>query len=74
MVAVRFIQKLREQCKKLSELPGVMGRDRPDLGAGFRSFPFGNYTIVFEYRKNYFDIISIVERHRDLGALFDEDE
>ena len=73
-VAAKFVQKLRDQCKKLARLPGVMGRERSDLGPGLRSFPFGNYIIIFEYRKNYFDVVSIVERHRDIGALFDEDQ
>ena len=72
-VAARFIQKLRAQCRKLSALPGQMGQERPDLPRQLRSFPFGNYHIIFRYRDNYFEIASIVERHRDLGALFEEE-
>ena len=74
IVAAQFIQKLRAQCRKLSELPGLMGQERPDLPRQLRSFPFGNYHIIFRYRDNYFEIASVVERHRDLGALFDEEQ
>lgn len=33
-----FVNRLREQCRKLAMLPGTLGRDRPELGPGVRSF------------------------------------
>jgi len=28
-LAVRYMEKLRQECRKLAELPGTMGRARP---------------------------------------------
>lgn len=45
--AIQYTEKIREQCRKLAELPGKMGRLRPELGKNLRSFPYGNYVIFF---------------------------
>jgi toxin ParE1/3/4 len=44
-VALQYTKKLRQQCRKFAELPGTMGRARPELMEGVRSFPYGNYVI-----------------------------
>lgn len=72
-VGAEFIAKLRTQCKKLSELPGTMGSARPEIRKDLRSFPFGNYIILFRYHGELFEIVSIVERHRDIAARFGEE-
>ncbi len=69
-VALRYTEKLREQCRKLAELPGTMGRARPELMAGVRSFPHHNYIILFRYSDSLIEIISIIEGHRDIEELF----
>lgn len=71
-LAEHFTMKLKKQCRRLSELPGRLGRSRPDLIAGFRSFPFGNYIILFTYDDDYLTIVTIVEGHRDINAMMDE--
>ena len=44
--ALRFIQGLREQCKKISKLPlGYVAR--PELGDRLRSCAHGRYVIFF---------------------------
>ncbi|MEH2064568.1 MAG: type II toxin-antitoxin system RelE/ParE family toxin [Nostoc sp.] len=69
-LALRFTEKLRQQCRKLAELPGTMGRARPELMAGVRKTPHDNYIILFRYDDSLIEIISIIEGHRDIEELF----
>ena len=70
--AVQFTEKIREQCRKLADLPGKMGRLRPELGENLRSFPYGNYVIFFMYNDDCLEIVTIIEGHRDIEAVFEE--
>ena len=63
--AERFAARLRAQCQKLASLPGELGRPRPDIGPAIRSFPFRGYLIFFRYAGERFEVLKIVERHRD---------
>ena len=65
-----FTDKLRQQCRKLSALPGALGRLRPELGRDIRSHAFRNYVIFFRYRDNELQIVNILEGHRDVVAHF----
>src|SRR5438128_2375526 len=69
-VAVRYVGKLRQQCRMLTELPGTMGRARPELMEGIRSIPHGNYVIFFRYSGSFVEIVSIIEGHRDIEEMF----
>ena len=69
-VALRYTEKLRQQCRELAELPGTMGRARPELMVGLRSIPHGNYVILFRYSGADLEIVSIIEGHRDIEGLF----
>ncbi len=71
-LALSYTQKLRQQCRKLAELPGTMGRARPELMEGLRSFPYDNYVIFFRYSDSLIEIVSIIEGHRDIEALFQQ--
>jgi toxin ParE1/3/4 len=33
-LALKYTEKLRQQCRKLADLPGTMGRARPDIKSG----------------------------------------
>ena len=68
--ALRYMQKLRQECRRLATLPGMIGRSRPELMEGIRSIPSGNYVILFRYNGPYLEIISIIEGHRDIEELF----
>lgn len=70
--ARRFVDRLREQCRKLATLPGTLGRARPELRPGIRSFPFQGYVIFFKVSETVLEIVTIVERHRDVEAVFTE--
>ncbi len=71
-IALRYMEKLRQECRELASLPGTMGRARPELGESIRSIPYGNYVILFRYNGPYLEIVSIIEGHRDIEELFNE--
>lgn len=61
-----FVARLRRQCRHLAALPGTLGRARPELRSDIRSFPFGNYVIFFRYLDGVFEVVNILEGHRDI--------
>ncbi len=69
-IALRFTETLRQRCQQLATLPGTMGRARPELAEGIRSIPFGNYVILFRYRGQLLEIVTIIEGHQDIDDLF----
>jgi toxin ParE1/3/4 len=65
-----FVEALREQCRKLASLPGMMGRARPELRPDIRSFVFKGYVIFFRYEGDNFEVVNVLEGHRDLVGHF----
>lgn len=72
--ARQFVDKLRAHCRHLAGLPGQMGRPRPDLRPDIRSAAFGSYVIFFRYVGDDFQIINILEGHRDIEQHFGDHE
>lgn len=70
--AQKFTIELRSKCRDLARTTSLMGRPRPELRSDLRSFPFGSYVIFFRYIEDIFEVVSIVEAHRDINALFRE--
>ena len=66
-----FIASIRDKCRHLASLPGMMGRPRPEIYPDLRSFAFGNYVVFFRYIDDRFEVVNILERHRDLESFFD---
>lgn len=69
-IAIRYTEKLRQQYQKRAELPGTIGRARPELMEGVRSLPYGNYVILFRYRSSFVEVLSIIDGHRDIEEMF----
>ena len=69
IIGRRFVGALRQQCRELAALPGTLGRARPELRPDIRSFPFKGYLILFRYVGDTFEVINIIEGHRDIEAL-----
>ncbi len=69
-VGEAFVRKLRAKCHKLAALPSTIGRARPELRAGIRSFPYMGYVIFFRYVGERFEVVNILERHRDIESYF----
>ncbi|MGK9236121.1 type II toxin-antitoxin system RelE/ParE family toxin [Inquilinus limosus] len=72
-IAQDFVARLRRQCRHLAELPGALGRARPELRPDIRSFQFGNYVIFFRYRGDVFEVVNILEGHRDVEQHVSEE-
>jgi plasmid stabilization system protein ParE len=72
-VARQFAERLRGQCRKLAKLPGSLGTARPDLLPGLRSFAFKNYIIFFRYSGSAFEVVNILEGHRDITGFYNRD-
>ncbi len=70
VVALAFIATLRRQCRKLAELPGTLGRARPELRPDLRGVTHRGYLILFRYDAARLEIVTIVEGHRDVEAIF----
>jgi toxin ParE1/3/4 len=72
---VRFTGEIIAKCEHLAMLTGPLGRElRPDI----RSTPFKNYLIFFRYLpsetdRDIFEVVNVVESHRDLIAHFGDD-
>ncbi|WP_246780918.1 type II toxin-antitoxin system RelE/ParE family toxin [Rhizobium sp. BK602] len=47
-----------------------MGRARPELLPDVRSFAFHGYVIFFRYVDDVFEVVNIIEGHRDLESHF----
>jgi toxin ParE1/3/4 len=66
--ADQFIEELREKATRLAEQP-LMGVVRPELGKDVRSFPHGNYLVIYRPEPFGAGIARIVHGARDLGRL-----
>ena len=68
-----FVDVLRQQCKRLASLPGTLGRARPELRPDIRSFAFKGYVIFFRYERETFEVVNVLEGHRDVITYFRDD-
>lgn len=70
VLARQFVDRLRADCRRLASLPGQMGRPRPELRADIRSTAYGSYVIFFRYVGDDFQVVNIIEGHRDIDGYF----
>ena len=68
-----FVDVLRMQCRKFAALPGTLGRPRPELRADIRSFAFKGYVSFFRYQEDTFEVVNVLEGHRDIVSYFRDD-
>jgi toxin ParE1/3/4 len=73
-VGLHFTTQLRQQCSKLADLPGTLGRARPELRPDVRSFAFKGYVIFFRYAPGVLEVVNILEGHQDIESHFDENK
>ena len=73
-VALTFVRELRAKCHKLAALDVTLGRARPELRSDIRSFPYKNHVIFFRYVADRFEIVNILEGHRDIEAFFSSED
>ncbi len=70
IVGRQFVGALRQHCRKLAALPGTLGRARPELRSDIRSVAFKSYVIFFRYVDGTFEVVNVIEGHRDIQALY----
>ncbi len=68
-IAERLINSIAARFSLLAEHPKV-GRARDDLLAGARSFPVGNYMIVYVTEGEDVQILRILHGRRNIAVLF----
>lgn len=69
-LAEGFAGQLLDKCERLAALPGTLGRARPELRPDLRSIPFKSYVIFFRYLGDAFEVVNILEGHRDIDGYF----
>jgi plasmid stabilization system protein ParE len=72
-VARAFVDRLQQQCQRLASLPGTLGRARPELRPDIRSFPYRGYIVFFRYEADTFEVVNVLEGHRDFLSRYAED-
>jgi plasmid stabilization system protein ParE len=70
----RFLSQILDRCEQLAALPGTMGRARPELQNDLRSSVFKGYLIFFRYQGDWFEVVDILEGHRDIEGYFSAGE
>lgn len=67
--ALRLVDALLARLPMLADNPG-MGRGRPELGHGIRSFPVSSYLIFYRETLDGVEIVRVVHGARDIEDLF----
>jgi toxin ParE1/3/4 len=69
VAAQHFLKALEETCELLAEHP-LLGRLRPELGDGVRSFAVGNYLVFYLPAPQGVDVARVIYGGRDLPRTF----
>ena len=67
--ADRLYERILTLGERMLSFP-EMGRERPDLGPGLRSFPVGNYIVFYRLVSDGIEIARVLHGHRDIEASF----
>ena len=65
--------KIQEKFHKLAEAPQI-GRNRPEIGEGIRSFPIGNYVVFYRIVSEGVYISRVLHGKRDILTTLDSEE
>lgn len=68
--ADRLINRIRSRCEVLARLP-QMGRLRPELAEGIRSFPVGRFLILYRERRGGIEVARVRGGEMDLSRFFE---
>lgn len=69
VAAHNFLNRLEETCELLAGYP-LIGRSRPELGDGVRSFPIGNYLVFYVPAADGITVARVIYGGRDLPKVF----
>ena len=68
--AARLMRSFKETFEKLLRFPNL-GRERPELVIGIRSFPVGKYHILYQPAGEVLEIVRVRHGATKLGELFE---
>jgi toxin ParE1/3/4 len=71
--ADRFTSLINRQFRTLARRP-LMGRGRPELAAGLRSFPVGRYVIFYVPLLTGVEIVRVLHGARDIESALQDEE
>ncbi len=66
--ARRWLLTIDEKLRCLADFPGI-GRARPELGRGLRSFPVGNYILFYRPTNDGIELIRVLHGARKVRPL-----
>lgn len=67
--ALRWLDSVDECLKLLARHPGA-GPARAELAAGLRSFPLGNYLVLYRAAKGGIEVVRVLHGARNLRRIF----
>jgi len=67
--ATQFIDRLHGTMGTLAEMPG-MGRPRNDLAPNIRTFPLGNYLIIYREVSGGIEVVRVLSARQDYRRVF----
>jgi len=67
--AIAFYERLTALFRLIAQNPN-MGRERPELAEGMRSFPAGKYVVFYRIWAGEVAIVRVVDGARDLEQPF----
>lgn len=68
-LAFRFIETISDTADLLATQPS-MGRERPELAPGLRSFPVGAFVVFYRPTKSGIQVVRVLRGSRDIPSLF----
>jgi toxin ParE1/3/4 len=63
--AILYLQGLERCFKSLIDQPNI-GKERPEIRTGLRSFLYEKHTVFYRIDDDYIRIIRVLNSHRDL--------
>jgi toxin ParE1/3/4 len=67
--AERFVDLIKEKFQLIAETPHI-GRARDDLAPLLRSFPVGNYVVLYRVLENGIEVVRVLHAARDILEFF----
>lgn len=67
--ADRYLDKLQEKAQRLAEFPDL-GRDRPELARGLKSFPVDRYNLYYSLTETKLILVRVLPGDRDVTVIF----
>jgi toxin ParE1/3/4 len=68
--AARLMRSFKETFEKLLRFPNI-GRERPELAIGIRSFPTGKYIVLYQPADEVLEIVRVRHGATKLDELFE---